>query len=345
MTDDLATFSAVLDALALPPYRVQAFDPDHPDFDAQRPLLVLPAQFEAARPLVRRRYPASKPARVVLDGVATEAPVAALPFDASAWLLPALPPEEDRRSIDGLRRVTERLFAPDGCPWDREQTPQTLRRYLIEEVYELVDAIDREDAAGLREEVGDVLAHMFMQTALAQQSGAFTLEDAVEYANAKFVRRHPHVFGEEESGSPEDLLDRWEAIKAAERAAKGEVAEARPEGALDSVPRAAPALQRAQMLARRAVRHGLGDAPTPAREAVVAALEADDLALLLFAVARLAAEQDADAEETLREAAGRFTSAFQALEDAARTAGVEVAALPEAERLAAWASVATTPTQ
>ncbi len=345
MTDDLATFSAVLDALSLPPHQVQAFDPDHPDFDAQRPLLVLPAQFEAARPLVRRHYPASKPARVVLEGVAVETPVAALPFDAAAWLLPALAPEEDRRSVDGLRRVMERLFAPDGCPWDREQTPQTLRRYLIEEVYELVDAIDREDTAGLREEVGDVLAHMFMQTALAAQSGAFTLEDAVEYANAKFVRRHPHVFGEEESGSPEDLLDRWEAIKSAERAAKGETAEARPEGALDSVPRAAPALQRAQMLARRAVRHGLGEPPSPARDGILAALEADDLASLLFAVARLAAEQDMDAEETLREAAGRFTSAFQALEDAARAAGLEVAALPEAERLGAWVSVSGTSTQ
>ncbi|MDA1240395.1 MAG: MazG family protein, partial [Chloroflexi bacterium] len=270
MTDEFTALEGALRALDLPPHRLQAFDPAHPDFDAQRTLLVLPAQFEVARPLVRRRYPASKVARVVIDGIARETPVAALPFDATAWLLPALPPEEDRRSLEGLRRVMERLFAPDGCPWDREQTPETLRRFLIEEVYELVDAIDRGDQAGLREEIGDVLAHMFMQTALAQQSGAFTLDDVAEYANTKFVRRHPHVFGEEESGSPEALLDRWEAIKATERAEKGEAEATRPEGALDSVPRAAPALQRAQMLARRAARHGLGDAPLPAREPLLA---------------------------------------------------------------------------
>ena len=339
MTEDLATFEGVLRAFALQPHQVQAFDPDHPDFDAQRPLLVLPGQFEAARPLVRRRYPAAKVARVHLDDAVQEAPVAALSFEAAAWLLPPLPPEEDRRSLAGLRRVMERLFAPDGCPWDREQTHETLRRYLIEEVYELVDAVDRNDMPGLREEVGDVLAHMFMQTALAQQAGSFTLEDAVEYANAKFVRRHPHVFGEEESGSPEALLDRWESIKAAERAEKGEAAATRPEGALDSVPRAAPALQRAQSLARRAARHGLGEAPEPARTALLAALEADDLAGVLFAVARLAAEQDTDAEETLREAASRFTAAYQALEDRAREAGMEVGDLPKGDRQAAWDAV------
>ncbi len=339
MTDDFAAFEAALRALGLSPHRVQAFDPNHPAFDAQRPLLVLPGQFEAARPLIERRYPTSAAARVATGDGSAEASITTLPADASAWLLPALAPEDDRRSIAGLRGVMERLFAPDGCPWDREQTHETLRRYLIEEVYELVDAIDRQDMAGLREEVGDVIAHMFMQTALAQQAGAFSLEDAVEYATAKFVRRHPHVFGEEESGSPEALLDRWEAIKAAERAEQGESTKAVPEGALDSVPRAAPSLQRAQMLARRASRHGLGDPPLAARDALLAALDADDLPGLLFAAVRLAVEHDVDAEETLREASSRLTAAFQALEAAARAADTEVAALPAADREGAWRAV------
>src|SRR5690606_34248986 len=107
--------------------------------------VVLAAQVEAARPLVRARYRPDLDARVVLDGVVSTRKAAALPLDAEAWLLPALPPEADTRSIDGLRGVMERLFGPDGCPWDKEQTHATLRPYLLEEAYELVDAIDRND--------------------------------------------------------------------------------------------------------------------------------------------------------------------------------------------------------
>ncbi|RJQ12653.1 MAG: MazG family protein [Dehalococcoidia bacterium] len=327
-------------AFDLPPHTVQAFDPAHPAFDAQRPLLVLAPQFEAARPEVRRRYPPSKIARVIRGGAAEDATVATFPFDAQAWLLPALAPEEDLRGLAGLRGVMERLFAPDGCPWDREQTHESLRRYLLEETYELIDAIDRGDPDGLREEIGDVLAHMFMQTALARQAGTFTLEDVLEYATAKFVRRHPHVFGAEEAGSMEALLDRWETIKRAERSAKGESDEAPPAGALDSIPLAAPALQRAQSLIGRAGTGGLAPATVGAAEAARAALESSDVGALLFAAVRLARERDIDAEEALRAAAERFASAFRTLEIASRAAGSEPAARESAEHAAVWAAVA-----
>lgn len=325
-------------AFGLAPHAVQAFDPAYPAFDAQRPLLVLAPQFEAARPEVRRRYPASKVARVMRGSSAEDHEVAALPFDADAWLLPALPAEEDLRALAGLRGVMERLFAPDGCPWDREQTHDSLRRYLLEETYELVDAIDRGDPDGLREEIGDVLAHMFMQTALAQQDSTFTLEDVLEYATAKFVRRHPHVFGEEEAGSMEALLGRWEAIKRTERAARG-IAEAAPvEGVLDSVPLAAPALVRTQSLIGRAGTGGLAPSPVAPIEDARAALDAGDIGTLLFAAVRLAREQDVDAEEALRTTTERFAAAFRGLEAAARAGAVEPDNLDRPLHAAVWAA-------
>jgi len=236
----------------------------------------------------------------------------------------------------------ERLFAPDGCPWDREQTPESLRRYLLEETYELVDAIDRGDPDGLREEIGDVLAHMFMQTALAQQAGRFTLEDVLEHATAKFVRRHPHVFGEEEAGSMEALLERWERIKRAERAARGESEELPLEGALDSIPGVAPALVRTQSLIGRAGSGGLQPAPSSPEEAVQTTLAAGDVGALLFASVRLAREQGVDAEEALRGAGERFAAAFRELEAAARAAGGDAASLDPSVHVAVWEAIERT---
>ncbi|MDA0815665.1 MAG: hypothetical protein O2924_03740 [Chloroflexi bacterium] len=327
-------------ALGLAPHEVQAFDPSHPQFDAQRPLLVLNAQMEAARPLVRQRYRPDLTATVLSEGRIDAAVIAALPLEAEAWLLPALSPEEDRRSLEGLRGVMERLFGPDGCPWDKEQTHATLRPYFLEETYELVDAIDRDDMPGLREEIGDILAQMFMLTTIADLDGAFTLEDAVQYANEKFVRRHPHVFGDEVADSADALLGQWERIKATERAERTDPdAEAPPEGALDSTPAAAPSLQRAQALIRRARRAGLADPPAEPRDLLRAALDHEDWAAALWSIAFLAGEADFDAEETLRQAATAFTATFRQLEAEARAAGVEVGDLALEQRTAPWRAV------
>ncbi len=330
------SLDALIAALGLAPHEVQAFDPAHPRFDAARVLLVLAPQFEAARPLLRVRYAPDAVARVARANAVETTTVATLPLDADAWLLPSLRPEEDRASIEGLRGVMERLFAPDGCPWDREQTPQTLRRYLLEEAYELVDAIDRDDSAGMREELGDLFAHLFMQTALAQQAGRFTAEDVAAYAHAKFVRRHPHVFGDEEAGSNEELLDRWEAIKRTEREQDGAASEAPPPGALDSVPVAAPALQRIQSLMSRAQRAGLGAPPREALDAARAAIEVGDPLALLLAAVQLAEAHDLNAEEALREAAQRFTAAFVALEAESLARATSVEGLPPDRQRSAW---------
>ena len=332
----IPSLDRLVTAFGLAPHEVQVFDPARPRFDAQRPLIVLAAQAEAARPLVRRRYAPATAARVFMNGAVQVVRAATLPLDAEAWLLPALTPEEDRRSIDGLRGVMERLFGPDGCPWDREQSHASLRPYLLEEAYELVDAIDRDDMPGLREEIGDVISQMFMLTTIADLAGSFSLEDAVEYANEKFVRRHPHVFGDEVASTPEALLGKWEEIKARERAARGEAEESAPEGALDSTPAAAPSLQRAQSLIRRARRAGLAELGASPRDVVASALERQDWPAALWAVALLAGEEGFDAEETLRQTATAFTRAFRELEAEARGAGVEVAELPATRRASPW---------
>ena len=350
MTETPASRTPSLDALLaafdLAPHEVQAFDPSHPRFDAARGLLVMAQQFEAALPVLRARYADDARVRIAQGRRVEETSVATLHLDgvtAQAWLLPPLRPEEDRGSIEGLRGVMERLFAADGCPWDREQTPQTLRRYLLEETYEFVDAIDRDDAAGMREELGDLFAHLFMQTALAQQAGRFTAEEVAAYAHAKFVRRHPHVFGDEEAGTNEQLLDRWEAIKRAEREQDGATSDVPTPGALDSIPVAAPALQRMQSLLSRAQRAGLGAPPRDPLDAAREAIEADDALALLVAAVQVAEAHDLNAEEALREAAQRFTAAFVALEHEARGLGIALEILPETTFGAVWGALLSSP--
>jgi uncharacterized protein YabN with tetrapyrrole methylase and pyrophosphatase domain len=320
-----STLAIALAAFDLQPHEIQAFDPAYPRFDAQRPLLVLAPQFAAAREPLAGRYPADTVARALTDDGVSDVPLSALDEAARhavAWLLPALPPERDHRALAGLRGVMERLYAPDGCPWDREQTHETLRPYLLEETYELVDAIDRGDHADLEEELGDVFAHLFMQTTLAQLAGEFTVEDVVEHAVAKFVRRHPHVFGDEVADSQEALLARWAQIKESERAERAATTDEPVAGELDSVPRAAPALQRAQAMLRRVRRSAPGflsptDAPAAAG-AFVAAPDDATLAALLWAVADAADAAGIDAEETLRLAANGFAERFARHEQAAR---------------------------
>lgn len=337
---DYTRFIEVLAALELPPAQVQVYESAHPWFDASRPLLVLPPQFEAARAAIADRYPAVHSARALLDGRVVEDDVATLSVAARAWLVAPLPLQEDARSLAGVRAVMERLYGPDGCPWDREQTHDSLRKYLLEECYEVVDAIDRGDLAGLREELGDLLAHVFMHTAMAQEAGEFSLEDVTESAVRKMVRRHPHVFGDEAAGSNEELLARWEEIKAAERADAGETT---VPSALASVPLAAPALQRVQSLQQRAVRAGADELPRDPMEALALSARflqeergGQDLAELLWQVVRVARSLDVDAEELLRERGRAFTAEFMGLEEIAQQRGVEIGALPLEVRRAPW---------
>lgn len=161
------------------------------------------------------------------------------------------------------------LRAPQGCPWDREQTHQSIADNMIEEAYEAVDAIEANDLTHMREELGDVLLQVVLQSQMAAEAGEFTLEDVAHDVNAKIVRRHPHVFGDIKAGSASEVLDVWDAIKLKEKqtadqtaqdAGNGEIDDAAEPlslpGVLDSVPASFPALMQAQKLSRKAAAAG-----------------------------------------------------------------------------------------
>ena len=224
---------------------------------------------------------------------------------------------EDTHTIDGLRAIMARLYAPGGCPWDGEQTHESLRGSLIEEGYEAVEAIDRGDLAGLSEELGDLLMQIVFHATIAEAAGEFSFDEVVEAICLKMLRRHPHVFGGEQAADSSEVWARWEEIKARERADSG--ADESPASALASLPRALPALQRAQSLIGRAERSGIAPADAPPLEALgdaVEALRAHDggdgsegdelLGTLLWAVARYARAHELDAEAALRERANAF---------------------------------------
>ena len=201
-----------------------------------------------------------------------------------------------REAFDALTETIWRLRQPDGCPWDRAQTHESIAQNMIEEAYEAVDCIEQGDEAHLREELGDVLMQVMLHAQIAADAGAFTIEDVVRELNEKLVRRHPHVFGDAAAGSADEVLYIWDRVKRAERAARneaagaagaagdaqdsaaavaggssspqaaadgpapeGEVAAASapaPEGLLDSVPKAFPALMQAQKVSKRAAKAG-----------------------------------------------------------------------------------------
>jgi tetrapyrrole methylase family protein / MazG family protein len=232
-------------------------------------------------------------------------------------------------SAHGLRAIVARLRAPEiGCPWDLEQTHRSLVPYVIEEAYEVVDAIDEDDPVGLADELGDLLLQVVLHAEVADQSAEFDWNDVVHGLSQKLVRRHPHVFGDVEvSGAPE-VVRNWDQLKAAER-----VHQPPPTSALDGVARSLPQLKRAAELARKAAKAGF-DWPSregtldKVREELAELLEASTLAErreelgdLLYIVAKLAWQDGIDPEEALRAANRKFTARFQTLEQIARERG------------------------
>jgi len=155
----------------------------------------------------------------------------------SVWI-PPMAPLEAVRSSASLTRLVARLRAPGGCPWDREQTPGSLRNAVLEEAYEVVDAIDSEDHGGLAEELGDLLLLVAMQAQIAEENGTFRIEDVFEEVNRKLIRRHPHVFGSASATTPEAVIATWEGVKERERTEKGSTtANLHP---IDRLPRSMP---------------------------------------------------------------------------------------------------------
>jgi tetrapyrrole methylase family protein / MazG family protein len=153
-------------------------------------------------------------------------------------------------SFERLYEIVKRLRAPDGCPWDREQSPSTLRGDLIEETYETVEAIDQKDPAHVREELGDVFLLVTMIAYMHEQEGAFSVSDSLEEVSDKLIRRHPHVFGESDAKTPEEVLTQWAKIKVEQEGRKPK------DSILDEVSRSLPPLERANKLQKKAAKVG-----------------------------------------------------------------------------------------
>jgi len=248
-----------------------------------------------------------------------------------------------RDGIEAIFEVVHRLRQPDGCPWDREQTHESLRPYLLEETYEVLEAIDAKDDAKLMEELGDLLLQVAMHAEIADQEGRFNAAQVSEAVAAKMVKRHPHVFSDTSVASADEVLRNWEHQKMRESRQAGN-----SESVVDRVPASLPALAWTLGLQKRAARVGF-DFASPAAAAESVAEEARELAEtedrerafeemgdLLFAIVSLARTLKINPEDALRVAGQRFRRRFAATEAAVRTEGRAFSDLSEEEMLRRW---------
>jgi MazG family protein len=248
--------------------------------------------------------------------------------------------ERETKSYEELRSVVARLRAPDGCPWDREQTHASLRPYVIEEAYEVLAVLDSGETDGLAEELGDLLLQVVLHSQLAEEAGEFDMADVLEGLAQKLVRRHPHVFGDVQLETSGQVVTQWDEIKKRERDENTSV--------LANVPAAMPALAYAQTLLRRAETAGFA---WPHREDVLEKLNeelreleaastpqeaAEELGDLLFNVANYARYLGIDAEEALREAGHKFRRRFTTVESRAWDRDLDLKTQPRESLMALW---------
>ena len=261
---------------------------------------------------------------------------AALAAQPDALYVPPLAPLERLGEPQTLRWLMARLRAPDGCPWDQEQTLQTLKKHLLEETAEVIDALDEEDVDALREELGDLLLQVYFQAQVAEEQGDFSFDDVVRGISEKLVRRHPHVFGDRAADSAAQALANWESIKREEHAARGK----ERRSLLERVPRSLSGLATAQAIGNTVAKVGF-DWPdvdgvlAKLREEIDELVEAEtvehrfeELGDVLFVLAQVAKWLEVDAEEALRASNAKFRRRFGYMEEAARRAGGELGDYP-----------------
>jgi MazG family protein len=262
------------------------------------------------------------------------------------------------RWFEKLVALQTRLRARGGCPWDREQTHESLRRFLIEETYEVLDALESGDAKEFSSELGDLLLQIVFHAVLAEEAGRFTISDVIESMHTKMVRRHPHVFGNVKAATSAEVLKNWEQIKAAERAREGKPSGANPadESILADVPRSLPAVLEAYHLTRRASRIGFdwdslegilnkldeekreilsGVARSSACETHSSVIE-EEVGDLLFVGVNIARFLKVDPEVALKGANRKFKRRFKWMEAAAAREGRRLADLPRASMEELW---------
>ena len=239
------------------------------------------------------------------------------------------PAESIGAKFERLVHIMARLRSPGGCPWDAEQTFATIRPYTLEETYEVLDAIDSQDFVSLCEELGDFMLQAVFYARMAEEEKRFTIADSLDVINEKLVRRHPHVFADGDAKTPEQVLKRWNEIKAGEKQARPDA----PKGMLDGVPRSQPALAEAVQISKKAAGAGF---EWPNLDEVIAKLheELDELKRaanceereaeigdVLFTVVNIARWMKVDPEQALRGTNRKFRSRFSYVEDEIRKRG------------------------
>lgn len=246
-------------------------------------------------------------------------------------------------SIAKLVEIVTQLRAPDGCPWDREQTHQSIRNLLLEECYEVIEAIDEDNDTMLREELGDVLLHIVFHAQLASERGAFSLDDVTTAICDKLIRRHPHVFGDEKCSDSSEVLQQWEELKKQEKADR--------KSRLDGIPPILPALMEAREMQKKAAKAGFDwDDPTGVLHKTCeelceleTALESGDpthikeeIGDLLFSLVNLARHLKVDAEEACRLTNRKFSRRFRHIETALEKDGKTMEETPIDELESYW---------
>lgn len=246
-------------------------------------------------------------------------------------------------SFEAFAEIVAHLRAPNGCPWDREQTHESLRKHLLEESYEAISAIDSRDSTDMREEFGDLLLQIVLQSQIANEEGQFNVNQVIQGIHSKIVRRHPHVFGDLELEGVQGVLANWEKLKEQERGKRKE-----GKGLLDGVPVALPALSQAQEYQDRAARvgfdwpeiEGVLEKIAEEIEEVKRATDEEQLAAeigdLLFALVNLARWKRVDAESALRETNMKFKKRFAHVEQGAKKQGRDLSALSLDEMESLW---------
>jgi tetrapyrrole methylase family protein/MazG family protein len=254
------------------------------------------------------------------------------------------PSTRQLKSFSGLRKVVAALRSPDGCPWDRVQTHQSLRPYLVEETAEVLEALDEGDPEKLREELGDLLWEVLIHVQLAEEAGDFTMDDVIYSVADKLVRRHPHVFGDAVAKTPGAVIEQWDDLKRKERNGRS---------ALHGIPPTLPALAYAQAVQRRAAKAGFAfDSEAQAWAALdeeIAELkaantreeQAEEIGDVFFALANVARWYETDAEDALRNTSRGFSRTFRRMEELVDGRGVDLKTADVEQKMALWEEAKT----
>jgi len=252
---------------------------------------------------------------------------------------------ETLNSLSKLIKITETLMGEDGCPWDKVQTRESLKPYLVEETYEVLDALDANDPEKIKDELGDLLYQILFHSKISSLKGEFNFRDVIDNLSEKMVRRHPHVFQEGELNTPDQVVKQWEEIK------KNEKNQANQKSILDNIPKNLPSLLRAQKLQKKAAKEGfdwdrisdvfdkLDEEIAEFKEAVLKKKSADiqnEIGDIIFVITNIAKCYKIDAEEALRSTNNKFIKRFQYIEQKIEAKGKTLKDSPLEEMERYW---------